>query len=54
MLSERELGTLQDVVSGLVVDPERIRTLESRARALGKADAAARVADLLTPWVRNA
>lgn len=54
MLVEQDLGTLGDVVSGLVRDPERIRLIESKARALGKADAAARVADLLAPWVKNA
>jgi len=54
MLSEKDLGTLGAVVSGLVADPERVRSLEARARALGRPEAAARVADLLTPWVRSA
>jgi UDP-N-acetylglucosamine--N-acetylmuramyl-(pentapeptide) pyrophosphoryl-undecaprenol N-acetylglucosamine transferase len=54
MLSEKDLGTLGAVVSGLVADPERVRSIENRARALGRPEAAARVADLLTPWVKSA
>jgi UDP-N-acetylglucosamine--N-acetylmuramyl-(pentapeptide) pyrophosphoryl-undecaprenol N-acetylglucosamine transferase len=49
MLTESELETLGAVVSSLVADPERIRSIEARARALGRADAAARVASLLLP-----
>lgn len=54
MLAEEDLGTLGEVVSGLVANPEKIRGIENRARALGKPDAAARVADLLTPLVKSA
>ncbi len=51
MLSEADLGTLGRTVSDLVADPEKVRTIEKHARALGKPDAAARVADLLSSWV---
>lgn len=54
MLPESDLGTLGAVVSALVADTERLESLERRARALGKADAAARVADILDPWVKAA
>jgi UDP-N-acetylglucosamine--N-acetylmuramyl-(pentapeptide) pyrophosphoryl-undecaprenol N-acetylglucosamine transferase len=54
VLSEKDLTRLGDLISALVSDPARIRTLEQNALALGKADAAARVADLLTPWVATA
>jgi len=54
MLPEAELGTLGAVVSNLVADPEKVRRIESRARALGKPDAAARVVDLLSAWVKAA
>lgn len=54
MLSEQDLGTLGALVSSLAADPERIRSIERQALALGKPDAAARVADLLTPWVQSA
>lgn len=54
MISEENLGTLGDVVSSLIADPDRIRLIESRARTLGRADAAARVADILAPWVEKA
>ena len=53
MLAEGDLGTLGKVISGLVADPERIRQIERRARALGKADAATLVANLLSPWVKS-
>lgn len=54
LLSEGELGNLGRVVSDLVADPGKVRALETRARALGKPDAAARVADLLSARVRAA
>ena len=54
MLSEAELGTLGRTVSDLVADPQKVRTIEKHARALGKPDAAARVADLLCSWVKAA
>jgi UDP-N-acetylglucosamine--N-acetylmuramyl-(pentapeptide) pyrophosphoryl-undecaprenol N-acetylglucosamine transferase len=54
MLPEPDLGTLGAVVSGLVADPERVRSIEREALALGRPDAAARVADLLVPWVESA
>jgi UDP-N-acetylglucosamine--N-acetylmuramyl-(pentapeptide) pyrophosphoryl-undecaprenol N-acetylglucosamine transferase len=54
MLAETELGALGQTVSGLVADPEKVRTIEKRARALGRPDAAGRVADLLSAWVRAA
>jgi UDP-N-acetylglucosamine--N-acetylmuramyl-(pentapeptide) pyrophosphoryl-undecaprenol N-acetylglucosamine transferase len=53
MLAEPELGRLGEVISSLVGDPERIRSIEARARALGRADAAARVASLLLPSART-
>jgi UDP-N-acetylglucosamine--N-acetylmuramyl-(pentapeptide) pyrophosphoryl-undecaprenol N-acetylglucosamine transferase len=54
MLSEAELGALGRTVSELVADPEKVRAIEGRARALGKPDAAARLADLLSQWVKAA
>lgn len=54
LVAEEDLESLGTVVSGLVADPERIRSIEDRARALGKPDAAARVADLLEAWVKPA
>jgi UDP-N-acetylglucosamine--N-acetylmuramyl-(pentapeptide) pyrophosphoryl-undecaprenol N-acetylglucosamine transferase len=54
MLSEAELGNLGRIVSELVADPEKVRAIERRAKALGKPDAAARVVDLLSAWVRAA
>ncbi|MEO8499566.1 MAG: undecaprenyldiphospho-muramoylpentapeptide beta-N-acetylglucosaminyltransferase [Vicinamibacteria bacterium] len=54
MVPEGELGNLGRTVTGLVADPTRVRELETRARSLGKPDAAARVADLLSSWVRAA
>ena len=54
MLTEAELGTLGRTVSDLVADPEKVRTIEKRARSLGKPDAAGRVADLLSAWVKAA
>ena len=54
MVTEADLKTLGAVVTDLVAHPERIRSLENRARSLGRPDAAARVADLLTPWVMAA
>ena len=54
MLSEAELGALGRTVSDLVADPEKVRRIEDRSRSLGKPDAAARVADLLSSWVAAA
>ena len=54
LLPESDLERLGTVVSELVANPERIKALESGARALGKPDAAARVTDLLTPWLQAA
>jgi len=54
MLSEADLVRLGEVISGLVANPSRIQELERNARMLGKPDAAARVADLLTPLVAAA
>jgi UDP-N-acetylglucosamine--N-acetylmuramyl-(pentapeptide) pyrophosphoryl-undecaprenol N-acetylglucosamine transferase len=54
MLSETELGDLGRTVSDLVADPEKVRSLEGRARSLGRPDAAARLADLLSTWVKAA
>lgn len=54
MVRESDLETLGNVVRGLVEEPLRLHSLETRARALGKPDAAARVADLLEPWVKAA
>lgn len=54
LLKEADLGQLGAVVSDLITDPARLRSIETRAAALGRPDAAARVADLLTPWVEAA
>ena len=54
MLPEGDLGTLGPVLSELVADPARVRDIENKARALGRPDAAARVADLLIPWMERA
>ncbi len=54
MVAEQDLGTLGEVVSSLVAEPERIRSIERKALALARPEAAARVADLLTPWVKSA
>jgi len=54
MLPEAELETLGQTLSRLVADPEKVRALEERARSLGKPDAAARLADLLSVWVKAA
>lgn len=54
MLAESDLGRLGEVITALVADPNRLRSLERNALALGKPDAAARVVDLLTPWVARA
>ena len=54
MLAEADLGSLGRTVSDLVADPRKVREIEDRARALGKPDAAARVADLLSSWVKAA
>lgn len=51
VLSEANLAQLSGLISSLVADPGQIRAIEGKARALGKADAAARVVDLLTPWL---
>ncbi len=49
MLEEKELSgtTLAAAVAALVDAPERIQAMETASRRLGKADAAARVADLV-------
>jgi len=49
MIEEHELGgeRLAGVVRGFLDDPDRLRSMEEAARKLGRADAAARVADLL-------
>lgn len=49
LLEERDLTgeTLAAAVAGLVDDPARVLSMELKARALGRPDAAARVADLL-------
>src|SRR5262245_35430555 len=49
MLEERELSgaRLAQAVTELVAHPERLAAMEDAARGLGRADAAARVADLL-------
>jgi UDP-N-acetylglucosamine--N-acetylmuramyl-(pentapeptide) pyrophosphoryl-undecaprenol N-acetylglucosamine transferase len=49
MIEERDLGgeSLARAVSDLVSDPSRLVAMETRARGLGRKDAAARVADLL-------
>ncbi len=54
MIAENDLATLGAVVHGLIETPDRLRTLEGCARAIGKPDAAARVADLLTSWLKAA
>jgi UDP-N-acetylglucosamine--N-acetylmuramyl-(pentapeptide) pyrophosphoryl-undecaprenol N-acetylglucosamine transferase len=54
MLEEKDLGTLGAVVSDLVSHPDRVRSIENRAKTLGKPDAASRVTDLLTRWVEAA
>jgi UDP-N-acetylglucosamine--N-acetylmuramyl-(pentapeptide) pyrophosphoryl-undecaprenol N-acetylglucosamine transferase len=50
MLEEKQLSgaSLAAAVRGLVADPLRLDAMERAARALGRPDAAARVADLLT------
>ncbi len=53
MLAESELETLGAVLSALVANPDRIRSIEAKARALGRPDAAARVASLLLLWTRT-
>ena len=40
--------------SCLIAHPERLRSIEARAASLGRPDAAARVADLLNPWLEAA
>ena len=50
-LAEADLTGLGGLISSLVAEPARIREIEGKAFALGKPDAAARVADLLTPWL---
>lgn len=54
MLSEAELGNLGRTVSDLVADPGKVRAIEKRAGELGRPDAAARVADLLSAWLEAA
>ncbi len=53
MLKERDLASLGTLLTGLVDDPERVRDIKTRARALGRPDAAARVADLQNPWLET-
>jgi UDP-N-acetylglucosamine--N-acetylmuramyl-(pentapeptide) pyrophosphoryl-undecaprenol N-acetylglucosamine transferase len=50
MLEEKDLSgaALAAAVAGLVGEPSRIEAMEQKARALGRPEAAARVADLLT------
>jgi UDP-N-acetylglucosamine--N-acetylmuramyl-(pentapeptide) pyrophosphoryl-undecaprenol N-acetylglucosamine transferase len=50
MLEERDLSgeSLAAALGALVGDPRRIESMETAARTLGRPDAAARVADLLT------
>jgi UDP-N-acetylglucosamine--N-acetylmuramyl-(pentapeptide) pyrophosphoryl-undecaprenol N-acetylglucosamine transferase len=50
MIQEKELNgeTLAAAIRGLLDDPKRIEAMETASRGLGKPDAAARVADLLT------
>ncbi len=49
MLEERDLSgaSLAGAVASLAMEPGRLEAMEERARALGRPDAAARVADLL-------
>ena len=54
MLAEGELDQLARVVCELVANPQRITALESGARNLGRKDAAARVVDLMDPWMGRA
>ncbi len=54
MVSEANLSSLGRVVCDLVADPAKVRSLEDHARALGRPDAAARVAELLSTWVKAA
>jgi UDP-N-acetylglucosamine--N-acetylmuramyl-(pentapeptide) pyrophosphoryl-undecaprenol N-acetylglucosamine transferase len=54
MLEEKDLEMLGSVVSDLATHPERVRSIESRAKTLGKPDAASKVTDLLTRWVEAA
>ena len=51
MLAERDLDQLASVITSLLADPQQIVAIEERSRALGRADAAARVADLIEPWL---
>ena len=55
MLEEKDLSSasLAAAVAGLVAEPARIEAMEEKARALGRPDAAARVADLLTETERR-
>jgi UDP-N-acetylglucosamine--N-acetylmuramyl-(pentapeptide) pyrophosphoryl-undecaprenol N-acetylglucosamine transferase len=50
VLEEKDLSgpSLATAIAGLVNDPARIDAMEAQARTLGRPDAAARVADLLT------
>lgn len=50
MLEEKNLSgeSLAAAIASLVSDPARIEAMEAKARALGRPEAAARVADLLT------
>ena len=54
MLTEGELESLGAMISGLVRDPLRLRSIEAGARILARPDAAARVTDLLLPFVKAA
>lgn len=54
LLPEADLETLGGTVSELVANPEKVRAIEARSLALGKPEAAARVADLLSSLVKAA
>lgn len=56
MVEEKDLVTLGAVITDLVRNPSKIEQLETRARALGRPDAAAKVATMLLEWagVRSA
>ena len=56
MVEEKDLVTLGAVITDLVRNPSKIEQLETRARALGRPDAAAKVATMLLDWagVRSA
>lgn len=53
MVEEKDLSSLGRVISDLVRDPARIERLEERSRALGRPDAATRVAEILIDWAER-